>query len=491
MSGTQARRAWYAITLDRVLVVLLVVVGLLFLSDRYDWFAFNRRKGWTVLIAVAVVAGVLSLTGLWTMLNWVMSRWIKVTPFQFGLRSGLVLVAVVGLVCGWLGGAIQQARQQEEICAAIKKAKGHVRYETLGKAIDVPEWLVDVMGNEFFVEVKEVGAIDDEGLRQAVQLLSLETLWLDPEIVGSFDPAIPAFSAGALSQIERLTRLKRLRLDAGKLSAQDLMGVRLPGKLEELELFGDNLDDSTLAMVGKLSELQSLRLDLPLEYLYGSDEDRRPLPFTDGGLRHLSGLAKLRELRLCNTNLTDGAFAQLQGLNELRDLSIPISKIDGSGLRSLQALPHLGRLDISCNQIVDDNLRHLRVLSNLRHLDIASAEVHGAGLEHVGQLAQLESLSLGESNSVGKHFLPLTQLHNLKTLRVHCWHPDGDMTKIIGQMEQLQELDLGLSQINDEMSSHLHSLKQLKSLTLREFDMSRGAIDALKKALPNCSISPR
>jgi hypothetical protein len=65
------------------------------------------------------------------------------------------------------------------------------------------------------------------------------------------------------------------------------------------------------------------------------------------------------------------------------------------------------------------------------------------------------------------------------------------MTKIIGQMEQLQELDLGLSQINDEMSSHLHSLQQLKYLTLREFDMSRGAIDALKKALPKCRIGPR
>ncbi len=42
MSGTQARRAWYAITLDRVLVALLVVVGLLFLSDSVSQDAVLR-----------------------------------------------------------------------------------------------------------------------------------------------------------------------------------------------------------------------------------------------------------------------------------------------------------------------------------------------------------------------------------------------------------------------------------------------------------------
>ena len=46
---------------------LLVVEGLLWLSERYRWFWFNEKKGWTVLIAVAVVGVVLlvMLLGSW------------------------------------------------------------------------------------------------------------------------------------------------------------------------------------------------------------------------------------------------------------------------------------------------------------------------------------------------------------------------------------------------------------------------------------------
>ena len=35
---------------------LLVVEGLLWLSERFQWFGFNHHKGWTVLVAVALSA---------------------------------------------------------------------------------------------------------------------------------------------------------------------------------------------------------------------------------------------------------------------------------------------------------------------------------------------------------------------------------------------------------------------------------------------------
>ena len=37
---------------------LLVVEGVLWLSERFQWFAFNHHKSWTVLIAVAAVGAV-------------------------------------------------------------------------------------------------------------------------------------------------------------------------------------------------------------------------------------------------------------------------------------------------------------------------------------------------------------------------------------------------------------------------------------------------
>jgi hypothetical protein len=46
----------YRLTPDRLVIGLLIVECLLWLSERFQWFAFNAHKGSTVLIAVAAVA---------------------------------------------------------------------------------------------------------------------------------------------------------------------------------------------------------------------------------------------------------------------------------------------------------------------------------------------------------------------------------------------------------------------------------------------------
>jgi hypothetical protein len=56
---------WYRPTPDRFVIGLLVVECLLWFSERYNWFWFNEKKGWTVLIAVAVVGGAMVVVLLW------------------------------------------------------------------------------------------------------------------------------------------------------------------------------------------------------------------------------------------------------------------------------------------------------------------------------------------------------------------------------------------------------------------------------------------
>jgi hypothetical protein len=48
-------RRWFHLTPDRLVVSLLAAEGFLLLSERFRWFAFNEKKGLTVLIAVASV----------------------------------------------------------------------------------------------------------------------------------------------------------------------------------------------------------------------------------------------------------------------------------------------------------------------------------------------------------------------------------------------------------------------------------------------------
>ena len=56
---------WFHPTPGWLIVGLLAVEGLLWLSERFQWFWFNEKKGWTVLIAVASVAVVFAGMLLW------------------------------------------------------------------------------------------------------------------------------------------------------------------------------------------------------------------------------------------------------------------------------------------------------------------------------------------------------------------------------------------------------------------------------------------
>ena len=55
MATPKSQRRWFHLTPDRLVLGLLAVEVFLLLSERFQWFAFNENKGWTVLIAVGVV----------------------------------------------------------------------------------------------------------------------------------------------------------------------------------------------------------------------------------------------------------------------------------------------------------------------------------------------------------------------------------------------------------------------------------------------------
>ena len=118
------RPRWYHLTPERVVLGLLALEGFLLLSERFEWFAFNRHKGWTVLIAVASVVVAMLLMFLWFLAALVF-RW----RYQFSIRSLLVLTVVVAAACSWLAVKRQQARQQQEVAEEIAKVGGTVSYD--------------------------------------------------------------------------------------------------------------------------------------------------------------------------------------------------------------------------------------------------------------------------------------------------------------------------------------------------------------------------
>ncbi|MBC8873174.1 MAG: hypothetical protein H8E44_27385 [Planctomycetes bacterium] len=121
MPETRPKRRWYHITPDRLIYGLLAVEGFLFLSEWFQWFAFNEKKGWTVLIAVAAVCLVVVVMLLWLVAS-LLFRWrfqFSVTS-QFSVRSLVVLVVAVAVPCCWLNVKMREAERQRKAVETIR-----------------------------------------------------------------------------------------------------------------------------------------------------------------------------------------------------------------------------------------------------------------------------------------------------------------------------------------------------------------------------------
>ena len=81
---------------------------------------------------------------------------------------------------------------------------------------------------------------------------------------------------------------------------------------------------------------------------------------TDDGLREISQLDDLTELRISGAEITDAGLLHLQGLQNLEVLSLVSTEITNEGLWHLRTLKKLRQLDLSNTLITDEGVERLR-----------------------------------------------------------------------------------------------------------------------------------
>ena len=335
MYHTVPRRRWFYPTPDWLVFGLLAATCFLFLSERFRWFAFNERKGWTVLFAVAGLAAVLFLTLLWFVIALLFRR-----RFQYGIRSLLVLAVAVALPCSWLGTEMRKARQQREAVQTVTKFGGHaeVDYPAMWNrsgvqppAIPSPRlpratWLEKMLGEEFFARVHGV-----------------EMIIPNPSVSADIAPlANPEIADAFFAHLEALPDLVWL----------DIRFVKV--------------GDAGMQHLSGLTNLRRLTLQWP--------------QITDAGLQHLAGLTQLQTLDLWCEDATDAGLRHLSGLTELRELIIDCPKITDAGLKNLEGFAQLESLDIFSRQVTDAGLDRLKGLTQLQGLRLHGTRVTDAGV---------------------------------------------------------------------------------------------------------------
>lgn len=269
---------------------------------------------------------------------------------RFSLRTLLIAISICGIL---LGIRVNAARRQSQAVAELLKMGCEVGYDfdtdANGYGIPlarsyVPDWIISQTGPDLFHNVVYVNLQygDKDGQPIPSQLQNL---------------------APALTQVARLPRPLHLVLS-------------------------DLADDDALVEVGKLRSLHKLAV-------WGNDA------ITDAGIRHLTNLHGLRELRII------GAIDM---------------KLTDKSLRDLGTMPHLEVIYISGLRFTDEGLSQLRNLRRLRELTVSSfpdVNFTDKGLRHLEQLTELESLDLSifanEITDEGKQRLrkALPKLKNL------------------------------------------------------------------------------
>ena len=200
------------------------------------------------------------------------------------------------------------------------------------------------------------------------------------------------FNAQSIKRIVVLDLSRSLITDAGMVHLKGLRSLR------KLDLHSTNITDRGIANLAALTHLEEL--------------DLSNTRLTGAGMKALAKLKGLRRLRLNSTRITDESFVHFAGLSNLEHLHISdlgrtkdgdMDKvISGVGLKHLTGLDRLRHLSLGHTDIDDDHLRHLAKMRGLRDLVLGAHTFGDRGLAHLKKLTQLKSLEGGVSREQEK-----------------------------------------------------------------------------------------
>ena len=319
-------------------------------------------------------------------------------PYQYSIRTLLVLTLVVAVALSWPAWKLQQARKQHSLLLEIQELGGRV--EKYGDGV----WL------QFFGE----------------SFAPVEELKLSGTLVTN----------AHLKRLKTLPMLQSLDLDETQIANEGLRHLKGLTNLKTLGLDRTHVTDAGLEHLGGLTNLQSLDLD--------------ETQIANEGLRHLKGLANLRDLFLGHTQVTDAGLEHLGGLANLESLILRDTQVSDTGLEHLKRLTNLNTLFLSDTSITDAGLEHLGGLTDLEWLWLDNTQVSDRGLEHLKGLANLKKLILLDTRITDAGLEHLKGATNLEQLNLNDTRVGDPGLEHLKGLTSLKWLHLKRTQVTNE-----------------------------------------
>jgi Leucine-rich repeat (LRR) protein len=206
-----------------------------------------------------------------------------------------------------------------------------------------------------------------------------------------------------LHLLKGLSNLRTLDLSSAKIGNDpaDWSGLAVLGKLRQLDgLRLSGVRDDALAALPQMDSLR--RLDLTCSTITGS------------GFADLARFPNLRELALDRFTVTDEGLAQLRHVPQLQVLHLDTTPFRGDGFSWLSSSSH-GRTAADVT-FTNEGLRHLKHMPNLRVLFLNEVAVTDAGLAHLQHVESLEVLAMQNARITDAGLVHLRGLLNLESL---------------------------------------------------------------------------
>ncbi|MCX7425911.1 MAG: hypothetical protein NTW96_09880 [Planctomycetia bacterium] len=249
LETAKCERRWYHLTPGRFVAALLVLEIVLALSERFQWFAVNRHKGWTLLIATAALASAVLVLLTWFAISRLVGR-----RFQFSLRTLLLFVLVCAVQCSWWAVTMRKVKTQREAREAITRLGGSVGYD-----YEYEHWKAHDFETGFQEQPVPPGpellrAVAGDDLFDTVMTVSFYGC-VTSSTEGRLDPAITDDDMEILSAFPRLREGHFIFQPITDRSLETLSRFR---EIESVDLYGTQITDRGLASLANLPRLKQI-----------------------------------------------------------------------------------------------------------------------------------------------------------------------------------------------------------------------------------------
>jgi internalin A len=250
-------------------------------------------------------------------------------------------------------------------------------------------------------------------------------------------------TGAGLKALVRLRHLKTLSLGGSRISAQGLLNIACMSQLEEVALQNTSVKDLDVQVLSRLPRLKVLK------YKFS----------TNSWLRIISKFPAISEVDLTGSPFKVEDLALLGRMKQLQSLKLPWSQwrvnyrgmqilypeekwehIQDEHLAALRDLPHLKSID--AHQTYVSGTVFSRGFDSLESLNLSRCPVNDETAKNLTRLKNLKDLDLSWTDITGKTVGPITACRHLEKLRLQTQKIRSTELLALSQLKTLTSLDV-------------------------------------------------